>query len=81
MSRAAVGRLADLFVRRAVSLAVCVAGGKEEKAEEEVGQYGESTERTNTKKKERKGGEKKITEVCSVAAQAGALIRECETQR
>ncbi len=47
VSRAAVVRLADLFEWRAVSLALCVAGGTEEKANEEVGQCNKSTERVN----------------------------------
>lgn len=47
VSWAAVGRLADLFERRAVSLALRVAGGTGEKAKEEVGQHGKSTGRVN----------------------------------
>lgn len=38
VSWAAVGRLADRLVRRAVSLAVCAAEGTGEKRKEEVGQ-------------------------------------------
>lgn len=41
VSWAAVRRLADLFEWRAVCLGVYVARGTEEKAMEEVGQYGE----------------------------------------
>lgn len=40
MSWTAVGRLVDVFERRAVSLVFCVAGGTEEKAKEEVAQSG-----------------------------------------
>ncbi len=50
VSWAAVGRLADVFEWRTVSLALCVAGGTEEKAKEEVGQCSTSTERVNLPK-------------------------------